>query len=151
MLFILIFSVFVSCCNLVHAEDNYKYKCLLSNDTIVLIKDVNNIEELIKTVCEINCKDDKSFTGDFSLQYSLKNKSFTKFIGDSFLITLPFIGYKCPNSLYDCFYTSLKLRLETNVDSIPNMVKTHIIKTRYNNNYPPLIELIVEMNIEIEK
>lgn len=152
----LLFLYFLLINNLSIAQNNefndMNYKQLVSNDTIshVEIDYLLDIKGLIKEVCTTGC-DDKGYTGDFSLKYSLKNKSFINLSSDTLIFNIPFVGYKCQNFNSDDFYTILKVELQMKQANISEMVKQHIIITRVNYNYPPLIEIVAEEDRNVEE
>ncbi len=123
---------------------------LLSIDTLISINNPDRVEDIISTVCQIGCSSNKGYTGQFSLEYSLKNQSFTDFSGDQYTLDLPFIGYKCPNSLLDYFYTEKKIELESFDDDLPTIVRDHIAETRSNNTYPSIFDLLIKKDTSIE-
>lgn len=152
--FYLLCILLLNNCSIAQNNDlyNLNYKQLLTNDIINPINNVNDIRGMVETVCKIGCEDGTGLTGNFTLRYSLKNKSFTNLSNDTLIVHIPFVGYKCPNSLTDNFYTKLSLELQNNNrGSLPERVKKHIVKTRQENNYPPIIEIITEKDKRIDE
>lgn len=154
MRYALLFAVILGGCNN-NQESKYAnsaYQALLSNDTLNLIENVTNVQALLETVCDIGCKEDQGYTGKYALKYSLKNKSFINLSNDSNVISLPLVGYKCPNSFIDHFYSELEFELQKGlIDSIPYKVRDHIAYSHYNDTYPPIIEIVVNRSTEVEE
>ena len=128
---------------------NNNYRVLLTNDSMMQINNGIVLNDIIKSVCEKGCINNGSYTGDFTLKYDLKRRSFLSSMKDSLVINIPFKGYICPNAVFDMFNSKLTLSLLDNKDSISDRVKNHIIEARREFDYAPLIEIKLDGNEKI--
>jgi hypothetical protein len=122
---------------------------LLTADSIPSIKQIYNIDELIEEICWMQCKENLA-SNKFSVKYDLQTKSFTNIGKVQNIINLPLIGYKCPDSFSDFFYTKKEIPQYIKNDSLLYQVQNHIISTRANDNYPVVFEIIANKESTLE-
>ncbi len=155
---------FWGCSNELHSPMyNPSFFKLVSNDSLLKVDLTSKSTALSikQSVCESGCSDPNGYTGNYTLRYSIINRSFMDFHKDSLVIDLPFLGFKCPNSNMDFFYSVLKIEYEEDgtllvgghniiTGDIGSLVKDHISRTHSENDHTPVIEISVDRNVAIK-
>ena len=120
---------------------------LVSNNDLPCIKNVKNLNELIKKYKEFKEKNEIQYR--FSMKYSMINKSFINFNNDTIHYCIPFEGYKSTNEIKDYFYDKLSINLN---DKIPTNIEIlqHLKFNSKINGKNPLIEILIDRKLEIE-
>jgi hypothetical protein len=148
--------VFISCKN-VNKSGSLPKEWFIAQENSMSVAEDMTLNDLMNELCLKGCSSDIGYTGDYALKYDCIGKSFKN---EGFIIDLPFVGYKCRNSLIDMFFTPILIeycnkdsvilsgKLVLN-DSIESFVQRQYEEIIFYGDPQPLVSIQLQSNQSI--